>query len=617
MCWEGVVVLLKKIIGYAVALLVSYSSMATYAQAASVRPVHIPIIVNGQTIQTDASPIMVNNRILVPFRAIAQSTGANIFWNTNTKQVTVQKNKKVIFLTVQSSTATINDQTVTLDAPPIIYKGRTLVPVRFIAESLDANVQWTGKEVRLSWSTLQANKGAVYVNQTKIATNAMTDGVYTYIPLKKLLTAIDVNADWIETDESLTVRLSRGQLTIFAGKKQFIVDDQEVVAPLAPIRLNDEWYVSASWVMTVFGAQMTRNGNNDLFFSIPRTTFRSPLLPVNETAVTVPQHVTTPTIADDRRLLLSDNPEVLTSASVPNQQATLALDHVQGSLQTMEHRVFGWHVNALGTHATVAIMIDNRSSSDMIITNIRGAYRTSPNSWGHYDVGLPLAEAVLRQSFATVPTIKVKAGASAVIQAFDVSNNQLLGFLYDFTVQQESGMADYRIRTVVTNSSANFSTISPTLAPLDSYATHPRGVWKGTTLEATLPAYTIDNEPIAYSISNGKTDHLLSVSNALSNPNETVHNPGHYGLTYRLSLPIQNETGETKTIRLRFSGRGGAYCGGIKINGVVYLIPPLQPITQSAYIDYTVFSTQDVLSLELMHAGGAALPLGIEVSTVR
>ncbi|GAC90621.1 hypothetical protein KN10_1057 [Anoxybacillus flavithermus NBRC 109594] len=611
------VVLFKKIIGYVLVTLISFSTISTSAEATSIQPVHIPIISNGKALQTDASPIMMNNRIFVPFRAIAQTMGANVFWNANTKQVTVQKNKKVIFLTVQSSTATINDQTVTLDAPPIIYKGRTFVPIRFIAEALDANVQWTGKDVRISWSTLQTNRGAVYVNQTKIANNTMTDGVYTYIPLKKLLTAIDVNADWIETDESLTVRLARGQLTIFAGKNQFIVDGQEVVAPLAPIRLNDEWYVSASWVMTVFGAQMTRNGNNDLFFSIPRTTFRSPLLPIAETSITVPQHVTTPKMADNRRLLISDNPEVLTSTTVPIGQATLALDDVKGPLQTMEHRVFGWHVNNLGTHATVGIMIDNRSSGDIVVTNIRGTYRTSPNSWGHYDVGLPLAEAALRQSFATVPTVKVKAGTSAVVQAFDVSNNQLLGFLYDFTVQQESGTADYRIRTVVTNSSANFSTISPTLAPLDSYATHPRGVWTGTTLEATLPTYTIDSERVAYSISNGKTDHLLSVSNALSNPTETVHNPGHYGLTYRLSLPIQNETGEIKTIRLRFSGRGGAYCGAVKINGVVYLISPLQPITQSAYIDYTVFSNQDVLSLELMHAGGAALPLGIEVSTVR
>ncbi|ASA96954.1 copper amine oxidase [Anoxybacillus flavithermus TNO-09.006] len=607
----------KKMITYVLVAFISFLTMATSAEATNVRTVRIPIISNGKVLQTDTSPIMVNNRILVPFRAIAQSTGANVFWNANTKQVTVQKNKKVIFLTVQSSTATINDQTVTLDAPPIIYKGRTLVPIRFIAEALDANVQWTGKEVRLSWSTLQTSAGAVYVNETKITNNAMTDGVYTYLPLKKLLTAIDVNVDWIETDETMRIRLSRGQMTITAGKKQLVVDDHEIVAPLAPIRLNDEWYVSASWVMTVFGAQMTRNGNNDLYFSIPRTTFRSPLLPITEAPITVPQHVTTPSMADGRRLLISDNPEVLTATTVPLGQATLALDDVQGSFQAMDHRVFGWHVNNLGTRVTVAMIIDNRSANDIIVTNIKGTYRTSPNSWGYYDVGLPLAEAILRQSLATAQAVEVKAGTSAVIQAFDVSNNQLLGFLYDFTVQQESGIANYRIRTVVTSAAANFSTISPTLAPIDSYATHPRGVWKGTTLEATLPTYTIDGEPVAYSISNGKTDHLLSVANALSHPSETVHNPGHYGLTYRLSLPIQNETGEIKTIRLRFSGRGGAYCGAVKINGVVYLIPPLQPITQSAYIDYTVFSNQDVLSLELMHAGGAALPLGVEVSTVK
>lgn len=609
--------LLNKIIGYAVIALLSLLFMTTDAQASSVRPVHIPIITNGKALQTDVPPIMVQNRILVPFRAIAQSTGANVHWDATTRRVIVQKNKKTIILQVQSRATTINGQSVTLDVPPIIYKGHTFVPVRFVSEALDANVQWTGKEVRISWNALQRSTFSVYVNQTKIESHAMTDGVYTYIPLKQLLTAIDVNIDWIETNETMTVRLSHGQMMITAGKREVIVDNHEMITPLAPIRVNDEWYVSASWVMSIFGAQMATSGTN-MFFTIPRTTFRSPMLLTEETAITVPQHIHTPTVADERRLLISDNPELLTTESVPNRQATLALDDVRERQQTVDHRVFGWHANMLGQQASVAIVIDNLSSSnDLVVTSGKGTYRTSPNSWGHYDVGLPIAEAVLRQSFATAQAVKVKAGTSAVIQAFDVPNNQLLGFLYDFTVQQEGSMTNYRIRTIVTSSLANFSTVSPTLAPIDSYATHPRGVWKGTTLEATLPAYTTDSPAVAYSISNGKTDHLLSVSNALSHPSETVHNPGHYGLTYRLSLPIQNETGETKTIRLRFGGRGGAYCGGIKINGVVYLIPPLQPITQSAYIDYTVFSTQDVLSLELMHAGGAALPLGIEVSTVR
>ncbi|NNU91045.1 copper amine oxidase N-terminal domain-containing protein [Anoxybacillus sp. CHMUD] len=609
--------LLNKIIGYAVIALFSLSFITTDAQASSVRPVHIPIITNGKALQTDVPPIMVQNRILVPFRAIAQSTGANVHWDATTRRVIVQKNKKTIILQVQSTAATINGQSVTLDVPPIIHKGRTFVPVRFVSEALDANVQWTGKEVRISWNALQRSTFSVYVNQTKIESHAMTDGVYTYIPLKQLLTAIDVNVDWIETNETMTVRLSHGQMMITAGKREVIVDNHEMITPLAPIRVNDEWYVSASWVMSIFGAQMSTSGTN-MFFTIPRTTFRSPMLLTEETAITVPQHIHTPTVADERRLLISDNPELLTTESVPNRQATLALDDVRERQQTVDHRVFGWHANMLGQQASVAIVIDNLSSSnDLVVTSGKGTYRTSPNSWGHYDVGLPIAEAVLRQSLATFPTIKVKAGTSAVIQAFDVSNNQLLGFLYDFTVQQEGAMTNYRIRTIVTSSLANFSTISPTLAPIDSYATHPRGVWKGSTLEATLPAYTTDSPAVAYSISNGRTDHLLSVANALSDPSQTVHNPGHYGLTYRLSLPIQNGTGEIKTIRLRFSGRGGAYCGAVKINGVVYLIPPLQPITQSAYIDYTVFSPQDVLELEFMHAGGAALPLGVEVSTVK
>ncbi|KHF28985.1 hypothetical protein LR68_02179 [Anoxybacillus sp. BCO1] len=55
----------------------------------------------------------------------------------------------------------------------------------------------------------------------------------------------------------------------------------------------------------------------------------------------------------------------------------------------------------------------------------------------------------------------------------------------------------------------------------------------------------------------------------------------------------------------------------VKVNGVVYVIPPLQPFTQSASVDYIVFSNQDMISLEFMHAGGAALPLGVEVSTVK
>lgn len=73
------VVLFKKMITYVLVAFISFLTMATSAEATNVRTVRIPIISNGKVLQTDTSPIMVNNRILVPFRAIAQSTGANVF----------------------------------------------------------------------------------------------------------------------------------------------------------------------------------------------------------------------------------------------------------------------------------------------------------------------------------------------------------------------------------------------------------------------------------------------------------------------------------------------------------------------------------------------------------
>ncbi|KHF28988.1 hypothetical protein LR68_02182 [Anoxybacillus sp. BCO1] len=71
----------KKIVGYALVALMIFSSMPTATEATSIRPMHIPITANGKTIQTDTSPIMVNNRVLVPFRAISQSMGP-IFFGT-------------------------------------------------------------------------------------------------------------------------------------------------------------------------------------------------------------------------------------------------------------------------------------------------------------------------------------------------------------------------------------------------------------------------------------------------------------------------------------------------------------------------------------------------------
>ena len=79
---------------------------------------------------------------MVPMRAIFEIFGCEIEWNDATKTVTATKDGKTIKLTINSPTAYIDGKSYTLDAPATIVNSRTLVPLRFISEALNATVTW-------------------------------------------------------------------------------------------------------------------------------------------------------------------------------------------------------------------------------------------------------------------------------------------------------------------------------------------------------------------------------------------------------------------------------------------------------------------------------------------
>lgn len=99
-------------------------------------------IVNDKTVKLDAAPKIVNGRTLVPIRFVAESFGATVTWDPVFKLVIITLDKNQIYLQIGTNFASVNGKKVTLDAAPIISGGYTLVPIRFISESLGADVQW-------------------------------------------------------------------------------------------------------------------------------------------------------------------------------------------------------------------------------------------------------------------------------------------------------------------------------------------------------------------------------------------------------------------------------------------------------------------------------------------
>ncbi|WP_409178316.1 copper amine oxidase N-terminal domain-containing protein [Brevibacillus fortis] len=93
----------------------------------------------------DQAPIISQGRTLVPIRPIAESLGFEVKWNEQTRTVTINKGKDNIRLVVTQKIANKNGQTINLDVPAQIVNKRTVVPVRFIAEALSYKVEWDPK----------------------------------------------------------------------------------------------------------------------------------------------------------------------------------------------------------------------------------------------------------------------------------------------------------------------------------------------------------------------------------------------------------------------------------------------------------------------------------------
>lgn len=134
---------MKKIFGI-VLLAVSLFSTA--------RAEDLKVYLNNKEMQLDVKPIIINDRTMIPMRAIFEALGAEVSWNEQTNTALGVKNNMHVKATVGSNTVYRNDEAVEFDTAPIIMENRTFVPLRVIAECFDAVVSWDGSSVNIVYA---------------------------------------------------------------------------------------------------------------------------------------------------------------------------------------------------------------------------------------------------------------------------------------------------------------------------------------------------------------------------------------------------------------------------------------------------------------------------------
>lgn len=105
----------------------------------------ISVSVNGKKVEMDAKPYIKNSRTMVPVRFISESLGLKVGWEAKTKTVIIGEQDKVMLVIGQSKITKADKTTVAIDAPAEISNQRTFVPVRAIAEIFNSKVGWDAK----------------------------------------------------------------------------------------------------------------------------------------------------------------------------------------------------------------------------------------------------------------------------------------------------------------------------------------------------------------------------------------------------------------------------------------------------------------------------------------
>ena len=176
---------MKRVLSLVLAFVMLLSFMTVAMAAEDV----IKVVLGGEEIDfADVPPQIINDRTMVPLRAIFEALGAEVLWDDATKTVTAVKGEVTIKMTIGKDSFMKNDEAVALDSPATIVEARTLVPVRAIAESFGSKVKWISET-----KTVEITEEKTVYNLLAFG-NSYSQDAFTLLPEVAKAAGVDIYA---------------------------------------------------------------------------------------------------------------------------------------------------------------------------------------------------------------------------------------------------------------------------------------------------------------------------------------------------------------------------------------------------------------------------------------
>lgn len=224
----------------------------------------VRVMVDGAQRRLSQSPINRNGTVYVPIRDIVEMVGADVWWNASSKTVGVNRAGNKIAFVVGSAAARVNGKVVPMK-PSFIVAGRTMVPIRFLAEQFGMVVSWDNNTKTVSINTGAPPKtvvtGSNYVTYdnyvVKSGDNFWNLSIKFGIPMPEL-----IKANNLSQNSSLKV-----------GQRLVIPVHHVAVKATSGERYGEylDWWTEAQYVFAINKVATVTDFKTGISFQVKRT----------------------------------------------------------------------------------------------------------------------------------------------------------------------------------------------------------------------------------------------------------------------------------------------------------------------------------------------------------
>lgn len=107
--------------------------------------VETSITINGAYLKSDTNHLLLEDTVFVVGRTLVEAFGGKIGWREEIQTVVIQLEGKYIEMIIGENEALVNGEIYRLNKAPFIKDGRTMIPLRFVSEVFDCQVNWNGQ----------------------------------------------------------------------------------------------------------------------------------------------------------------------------------------------------------------------------------------------------------------------------------------------------------------------------------------------------------------------------------------------------------------------------------------------------------------------------------------